>query len=141
MKRTEIIHRSWFPSAQGPSASSSKASNVLKKLCQGRRPPPSSAGTVGDLGIVRRKSRDVPESPQCALDNSLSEEPRGLPGATQDGKTLQETAEAPRTSNTSESERNCSDQAFPLGSSQEDLLHLNTPNASLVADYSDSESE
>lgn len=141
MKRTEIIHRSWFPSAQGPSASSSKASNVLKKLCQGRRPPPSSTGTVGDLGIVRRKSRDGPESPQCALDNSLSEEPRGPPGTTQDSKTPQETAEAPRTSKTSESKRNCSDQAFPPGSSQEDLLHPSTPNASLVADYSDSESE
>lgn len=130
MKRTEIIHRSWFPSAQGSSASSSKASNVLKKLCQGRRPPPSSTGTVGDLGIVRRKSRDVPESPQCPSDSSLSEEPRVPPGTTQDSKTLQET---------SESKRNCSDQAFPLGSSQEDLLHPNTPNASLVADYSDSE--
>lgn len=141
MKRTEIIHRSWFPSAQGPSASSSKASSVLKKLCQGRRPPPSSTGTVGDLGIVRRKSRDVPESPQCAADNSLSEEQRRPPGTTQGSKTLEEAAEASRTSKTSESKRNCSDQAFPLGSSQEDLLNPNTPNASLVADYSDSESE
>ena len=105
MKRTEIIHRSWFPSAQGPSASSSKASSVLKKLCQGRRPPPSSTGTVGDLGIVRRKSRDVPESPQCAADNSLSEEQRRPPGTTQGSKTLEEAAEASRTSKTSESKR------------------------------------
>lgn len=136
LKRTEIIHRSWFPSAQGPSASSSKASNVLKKLCQGRRPPPSTTGTVGDLGIVRR-SRDVPESPQCATDSSLSAEPRGPPGTTQDR--LQETAEAPRTSKTPESNRNC--RVLPLGSSQKDLLYPSNPSASLVADYSDSESE
>ncbi|XP_032743785.1 coiled-coil domain-containing protein 130 isoform X3 [Rattus rattus] len=141
MKRTEIIHRSWFPSAQGPSTSSSKASTVLKKLCRGRRPPTGSAGAAGDLGIVRRKSREAPESPQCTADNSLSEEPRGPPGTTPDSKTLQGTAEAPRTSKTLESKRNCSDQALPLGSSQEDLLHPNTPNTSLVADYSDSESE
>lgn len=141
MKRTEIIHRSWFPSTQGPSTSSSKASTVLKKLCRGRRPPNGSAGAAGDLGIVRRKSREAPESPQCTADNSLSEEPRGPPGTTPDSKTLQGTAEAPRTSKTLESKRNCSDQALPLGSSQEDLLHPNTPNASLVADYSDSESE
>lgn len=140
MKRTEIIHRSWFPSAQGPSPSSSKASTVLKKLCRGRRPQTGGAGAAGDLGIVRRKSREAPESPQCTADNSLSEEPRGPPGTTPDSKTLQGTAETPRTSKTLESKRNCSDQAFPPGSSQEDLLP-NTPNASLVADYSDSESE
>lgn len=130
LKRTEIIHRSWFPSAQGPSASSSKASTVLKKLCQGRRPPPSTTGTVGDLGIVRRRSQEVPESPQCAADSPLSAEPRGSPGATQD-----------RPQETAESTRNCRDQALPLGSSQEDLLCPSNPSASLVADYSDSESE
>lgn len=138
LKRTEIIHRSWFPTAQGPSTSSSKASNVLKKLCQGRRPTPSTTGTVGDLGIVRRKSREVPESSQCAAD-SLSAEPREPPGTTQE--TPQETAEAPRTSKTLDCKRNCRDQAFPLGSPQEDLLHPSNPSASLVADYSDSESE
>ncbi|KAI2589176.1 hypothetical protein G5576_017182, partial [Homo sapiens] len=36
LKRTEIISRSWFPSAPG-SASSSKVSGVLKKLAQSRR--------------------------------------------------------------------------------------------------------
>ncbi|KAL6088179.1 hypothetical protein STEG23_034380 [Scotinomys teguina] len=139
LKRTEIIHRSWFPSAQGPSTSSNKASNVLKKLCQGRRPTPITTGTVGDLGIVRRRSREVPESLQSAADSSLSAEPRGPPGTTQDNP--QETAEAPKTSKTPESKKNCREQALPLGSSQEDLLHASTPNASLVADYSDSESE
>lgn len=139
LKRTEIIHRSWFPSAQGSSASSSKASNVLKKLCLSRRPPPSTSSTVGDLGIVRRRSQEVPESPHCVADSSLSAGPRTPPGTTQD--TPQETAKASRTKKTPDSKRNCRDQALPLGSSQEDLLHPSNPNASLVADYSDSESE
>uniref|UniRef100_A0A2I3FRV3 Probable splicing factor YJU2B n=1 Tax=Nomascus leucogenys TaxID=61853 RepID=A0A2I3FRV3_NOMLE len=64
LKRTEIISRSWFPSAPG-SASSSKVSGVLKKLAQSRRTAlATSPITVGDLGIVRRRSRDVPKSPQ-----------------------------------------------------------------------------
>lgn len=64
LKRSEIISRSWFPSTPGPATSSSKAGSVLKKLAQNRRSAPASSPiTVGDLGIVRRRSREVSESP------------------------------------------------------------------------------
>ncbi|KAG6930322.1 coiled-coil domain containing 130, partial [Chelydra serpentina] len=65
LKRTEISGRSWFPPAQAPGG---KASDTLKKLgLAGKAAPPKaltggSQITVGHLGIVRRKSREGPES-------------------------------------------------------------------------------
>lgn len=150
LKRTEIISRSWFPSASGPgsgSNGSNKAGGVLKKLAQNRRS--ATAGgpiSVGDLGIVRRQSREISESPQHAAE---SEEPRVLEGTTQDRPTspqdcLQDIA---KTSAPQEQDGSCQDRPWsPAGSSQEasvpqDMPHPCTLSSSLVADYSDSESE
>lgn len=154
LKRTEIISRSWFPSASGPGSSSSssssgssKAGGVLKKLAQNRRS--ATAGgpiSVGDLGIVRRQSREISESPQHAAESG---EPWVLEGTTQDRPTspqdcLQEIA---KTSAPQEQDGSCQDRPWsPADSSQEapvpqDMPHLCTLSSSLVADYSDSESE
>lgn len=154
LKRTEIISRSWFPSAPG-SASSSKVSGVLKKLAQSRRTAlATSPITVGDLGIVRRRSRDVPESPQYAADTRKSGEPRVPEEAAQDrpmspGDCPPETAETPKCSRPREQEGSHQDKPLSLaGSSQEaadpdpaDTRHPCSLGSSLVADYSDSESE
>lgn len=153
LKRTEIISRSWFPSASGPGSGSSsisgssKAGGVLKKLAQNRRS--ATAGgliSVGDLGIVRRQSREISESPQHAAESG---EPQVLEGTTQDRPTspqdcLQEIA---KTSAPQEQDGSCQDRPWsPAGSSQEapvpqDMPHPCTLSSSLVADYSDSESE
>lgn len=151
LKRTEIISRSWFSSASGPgssSSSSSKAGIVLKKLAQNRRSATSGSPiTVGDLGIVRRQSREVSESPQHAAESG---EPRVLEGTTQDRPTstqdcFQEIAKTPKTSEPQEQDGSCQDRPWsPAGSSQEasiplDMPHPGTLSSSLVADYSDSE--
>lgn len=149
LKRTEIISRSWFPSASGPgSGSSSKAGIVLKKLAQNRRSV--TAGnpiTVGDLGIMRRQSREVSESAQHAVESG---EPLVLEGTIQDRPTspqdcFQEIAKTPKTSGPQEQVGSCQDRPWsPAGSSQEasvprDMPHPWTLSSSLVADYSDSE--
>ncbi|XP_039369604.1 coiled-coil domain-containing protein 130 [Mauremys reevesii] len=69
LKRTEISGRSWFPPAQAPAG---KATDTLKKLgLAGKAVPPKAlAGgshvAIGHLGIVRRKSREGPESLRSA---------------------------------------------------------------------------
>ncbi|KAF6305915.1 coiled-coil domain containing 130 [Rhinolophus ferrumequinum] len=154
LKRTEIISRSWFPSASGPGSGSgsgsSKAGGVLKKLAQNRRSATASGPiSVGDLGIVRRQSREISESPQHAAESG---EPRVLDGTTQDRPTspqdcLQEIAKTPKSSAPQEQDGSCQDRPrSPAGSSQEisvpqDMPHPCTFSSSLVADYSDSESE
>ena len=153
LKRTEIISRSWFPSAPGPGASSSKASSVLKKLSQNRRSAPTGSPiTVGHLGIVRRRSREVPESPQHTAETPKSGEPRVPEGTAQDRPTSprdcpQETAKTCKNSGPPGQEESCQDRPQPLpGSSQEAADPQDTPqpcslSSSLVADYSGSESE
>lgn len=153
LKRTEIISRSWFPSASGPgsgsssSSGSSKAGGVLKKLAQNRRS--ATAGgliSVGDLGIVRRQSREISESPQHAAESG---EPQVLEGTTQDRPTSPQDCleEIAKTSAPQEQDGSCQDRPWsPAGSSQEapvpqDMPHPCTLSSSLVADYSDSESE
>ncbi|XP_049733047.1 probable splicing factor YJU2B [Elephas maximus indicus] len=147
LKRTEIISRSWFSSAPGSSASSSsKAGSVLKKLAQNRRSAHvGSPITVGDLGIVRRQSREVQESPQDAPETPKSREPEVPKRTPQDRPKFpqncsQETAEIPESS--------CRDRPLsPRGPHQgaadmsSDTPHSCSLSASLVADYSDSESE
>lgn len=148
LKRTEIISRSWFPTAPGPATSSSKAGHVLKKLAQNRRSAPAcSPVTVGDLGIVRRRSREVSESPQHAAENPKSGEPWVPDGPTSPRDCSPETAETPKSRGPLGQEGKCQDRPqSPPGSSQEaatpqDTPHLCTLSSSLVADYSDSESE
>lgn len=157
LKRTEIISRSWFPSALGPgassSSSSSKASSVLKKLAQNRRSvPPGSPITVGNLGIVRRLSREVSESPQHLADTHKSGDPQVSEGTTQDRPTSprdcsQDIAKTSKTSRPQGQDGSSQDRPqFPPGSSQEapvppDMPQPCTLRSSLVADYSDSESE
>ncbi|XP_033710042.1 probable splicing factor YJU2B isoform X1 [Tursiops truncatus] len=153
LKRTEIISRSWFPSSPGPGASSSKASSVLKKLSQNRRSAPTGSPiTVGHLGIVRRRSREVPESPQHTAETPKSGEPRVPEGTAQDRPTSprdcsQETAKTCKNSRPPGLEESCQDRPQPLpGSSQEAANPQDTPqpcslSSSLVADYSGSESE
>ncbi|XP_074166986.1 putative splicing factor YJU2B [Sminthopsis crassicaudata] len=123
LKRTEIFGRSWFPSSPIPGASNSKVNSVLKKLAVSRKPIPSASSiTSSDLGIVRRKSRDGLEGPQ-------------------------ESGEAPEPSTMKEVDEN-----IPGGSSSEthyspDVETQGGPSStsilssSLVADYSDSESD
>nr|XP_012645847.1 coiled-coil domain-containing protein 130 [Microcebus murinus]XP_012645848.1 coiled-coil domain-containing protein 130 [Microcebus murinus]XP_012645850.1 coiled-coil domain-containing protein 130 [Microcebus murinus]XP_012645851.1 coiled-coil domain-containing protein 130 [Microcebus murinus]XP_012645852.1 coiled-coil domain-containing protein 130 [Microcebus murinus] len=149
LKRTEIISRSWFPSAPG-SGPSSKVGSVLKKLAQSRRPVPAGSPiSVGDLGIVRRRSRDVPESPQHGAETPKSGEAQVPQGTAQDwptspGDCPQEPAKTPKTSS---QEGSCQDKPLsPPGSSQEaaeppDRPQPCTAGSSLVADYSDSESD
>ncbi|XP_039738691.1 putative splicing factor YJU2B [Pteropus medius] len=157
LKRTEIISRSWFPSALGPgassSSSSSKASSVLKKLAQNRRSvPPGSPITVGNLGIVRRLSREVSESPQHLADTHKSGDPQVSEGTTQDRPTSprdcsQDIAKTSKTSRPQGQDGSSQDRPqSPPGSSQEapvppDMPQPCTLRSSLVADYSDSESE
>ncbi|KAM5232919.1 putative splicing factor YJU2B isoform 1-T5 [Hipposideros larvatus] len=150
LKRTEIISRSWFSSASGPGSSSgsSKAGIVLKKLAQNRRSATAGSPiTGGDLGIVRRQSREVSESPQRAAESG---EPWVLEGTTQDRPTstrdcFQEIAKTPKTSEPQEQDGSCRDRpCSPAGSSQEasvsqDMPHPWALSSSLVADYSDSE--
>uniref|UniRef100_A0A8C3W3A1 Probable splicing factor YJU2B n=1 Tax=Catagonus wagneri TaxID=51154 RepID=A0A8C3W3A1_9CETA len=152
LKRTEIISRSWFPSTS--TSSSSKAGSVLKKLAQNRRSAPAASSpiTVGHLGIVRRRSREVPESPQHTAETLTSGEPRAPEGTAQDRPTYpqdcsQETPEPPKNSGPPGQEGSCGDRPrTPLGTSQEaaNLQDKAQPcglSSSLVADYSGSESE
>ncbi|KAM8926206.1 putative splicing factor YJU2B isoform 1-T3 [Lycaon pictus] len=153
LKRSEIISRSWFPSTPGPATSSSKAGSVLKKLAQNRRSAPASSPiTVGDLGIVRRRSREVSESPQPTTETPMSGEPWVPERNTQDGPTSPqdcsaETDETPKSRGPPMQEGKCQDRPqSPPGSSQEAATPQDTPqpctfSSSLVADYSDSESE
>ncbi|XP_066109416.1 probable splicing factor YJU2B [Saccopteryx bilineata] len=152
LKRTEITSRSWFASASGPS-SSSKAGSVLKKLAQNRRSAPASSPiTVEDLGIVRRQSLEISEGPQSMAKTSKSGELHVSEGATQDRPTSpqdcsQETANTSKTRGLQGQDGRCQDRPWSLpGSSQEtavpgDMPHPRTLSSSLVADYSDSESE
>ncbi|XP_057565295.1 probable splicing factor YJU2B isoform X2 [Hippopotamus amphibius kiboko] len=154
LKRTEISSRSWFPSTPGPGgSSSSKAGSVLKKLAQNRRSAPASSPiTVGHLGIVRRRSREVPESPQHISETPKSGETRVPEGTTQDRPTSpqdcsQETAKILNNSVPLGQEESGQDRSQPpQDSSQEAANPQDTPqpcslSASLVADYSSSESE
>lgn len=143
LKRSEIISRSWFASptgsgsgsSPGPTGGGSKASSVLRKLAQSRRPAPAAI-TVEDLGIVRRRSRDVPGSPQPAAETPKPGEPRG---AAQDRPAgaldcPQETAENPKTGG-------AEGQAQEAAPSPEPEPRPGSLSSSLVADYSGSESE
>lgn len=150
LKRSEIISRSWFasPTGSGSGSSSSsgsspgpagggssKASSVLRKLAQSRRPAPAAI-TVEDLGIVRRRSRDVPGSPQPTAETPKPGEPRG---AAQDRPAgaldcPQETAENPKTGG-------AEGQAREAAPSPEPEPRPGSLSSSLVADYSGSESE
>lgn len=153
LKRTEIISRSWFPSAPGPAPAGSKASSVLRKLAQGRRcAPASSPITVEDLGIVRRRAREAPESPRPRAEKPKSGEPQVPQGTTQDRPAVsqdgsEDTAENPKARGRWGQEGNSQDKHLsPSGSSRAapDLPDTPQPgslSASLVADYSDSESE
>ncbi|XP_039108164.1 coiled-coil domain-containing protein 130 [Hyaena hyaena] len=150
LKRTEIISRSWFPSAPGPG---SKAGSVLKRLAQNRRcAPVSSPITVGDLGIVRRRSREGPEGPQHAAETLRPGELRVPAGNPQDRPASPQdcSAETPATSRGSgppgQGGTWQNSPQPPPGTSQEaatsqDPPHPCTLSSSLVADYSDSESE
>ncbi|XP_004872492.1 coiled-coil domain-containing protein 130 [Heterocephalus glaber] len=147
LKRTEIISRSWFPALPGPGASSSKASSMLKKLAQGRRagPPTCAPITVGDLGIVRRRSRDIPGSPQHTTDPLTTWElqrPQGNPqnGSASPEDCPQDTAESPKTSPPWEQEGCSQDEPWPPAGSSQETDSPNPGCSSLVADYSDSES-
>ncbi|XP_037361862.1 probable splicing factor YJU2B [Talpa occidentalis] len=145
LKRTEIISRSWFPSTGGPSPSSSgssKTGTILKKLAQTRKSTPTGNPiTVGDLGIVRRRSRDISESPQHMAEGPKSgdqpeETIQDRPASPQDCS--QEITKTPKNCVL---EGSCQDRpGSPPGSSQ-DMLHSCSLSSSLVADYSDSESE
>uniref|UniRef100_A0A452EHY0 Probable splicing factor YJU2B n=1 Tax=Capra hircus TaxID=9925 RepID=A0A452EHY0_CAPHI len=137
LKRTEIISRSWFPPTPGASASSSssKASSVLKKLAQNRRATPTSSPvTMGHLGIVRRRSREVPESPQHLAETFKSGEPQ-MPASPRDCSL--ETAETPKNSRPLRQEKNTS----PEAANPQDTPQPCSLSSSLVADYSGSESE
>ncbi|XP_036278733.1 probable splicing factor YJU2B isoform X1 [Pipistrellus kuhlii] len=152
LKRTEIISRSWFPSTSGPS-NCSKAGSVLKKLAQNRKSAPAGSPiTVGGLGIVRRQSRETSESPQHVAKTSKSGKLQGSEGTTQDlpaspQDCSQETAKTPKTKEPQGQNGGCQDRPRSSpGTSQEAADPQDTPrpctlNSSLVADYSDSESE
>ncbi|XP_058583785.1 probable splicing factor YJU2B isoform X2 [Neofelis nebulosa] len=153
LKRTEIISRSWFSSTPGPRAGSSKAGSVLKKLAQNRRcAPVGSPITVEDLGIVRRRSREALESLRLAAETPKPGEPWVPEGNTQDRPASPpdcspETAETPRSRGPPGQAGKRPDRPrSPPGPSQEaaasrDTPHPGTLSSSLVADYSDSESE
>ncbi|KAM5238030.1 putative splicing factor YJU2B [Ctenodactylus gundi] len=151
LKRTEIVTRSWFPSSPGPGTSSSKASGMLKQLRQARRPAPACTPvTVGALGIVRRPSREVPESPRHTAEASKPGEPQTPEGTTQDRPASPqdcspETARAPKTSGLQGEEGNCQNKPWgspgpPHEADPADTAHAGCQSTSLVADYSDSES-
>ncbi|KAM6216797.1 putative splicing factor YJU2B [Rhynchocyon petersi] len=148
LKRTEIISRSWFPSAPGAAtSSSSKAGTILKKLAQHRRSTPcGSSITLGDLGIIRRPSWETLESPQDAPKTPKSKELQVPKDTTQDrSPTPQDCSVEPAKISGS----SCQDRPLsPQGSAQEeaDTTTTDAPqpcclSTSLVADYSDSESD
>ncbi|XP_043442694.1 coiled-coil domain-containing protein 130 isoform X5 [Prionailurus bengalensis] len=158
LKRTEIISRSWFSSTPGPrtgssKASSSKVGSVLKKLAQNRRcAPVGSPITVEDLGIVRRRSREALENLRLAAETPKPGEPWVPEGNTQDRPACPpdcspETAQTPRSRGPPGQAGKRQDRPrSPPGPSQEaaasqDTPHPGTLSSSLVADYSDSESE
>ncbi|XP_044902590.1 coiled-coil domain-containing protein 130 isoform X1 [Felis catus] len=153
LKRTEIISRSWFSSTPGPRTGSSKAGSVLKKLAQNRRcAPVGSPITVEDLGIVRRRSREALENLRLAAETPKPGEPWVPEGNTQDRPASPpdgspETAETPRSRGPPGQAGKRQDRPrSPPGPSQEaaasqDTPHPGTLSSSLVADYSDSESE
>ncbi|XP_047683113.1 probable splicing factor YJU2B isoform X1 [Prionailurus viverrinus] len=158
LKRTEIISRSWFSSTPGPrtgssKASSSKVGSVLKKLAQNRRcAPVGSPITVEDLGIVRRRSREALENLRLAAETPKPGEPWVPEGNTQDRPASPpdcspETAQTPRSRGPPGQAGKRQDRPrSPPGPSQEaaasqDTPHPGTLSSSLVADYSDSESE
>ncbi|XP_040306040.1 putative splicing factor YJU2B isoform X5 [Herpailurus yagouaroundi] len=153
LKRTEIISRSWFSSTPGPRAGSSKAGSALKKLAQNRRcAPVGSPITTEDLGIVRRRSREALENLRLAAETPKPGAPWVPEGNTQDRPASPpdcspETAETPRSRGPLGQAGKGQDRPrSPPGPSQEaatsqDTPHPGTLSSSLVADYSDSESE
>ncbi|XP_049644490.1 probable splicing factor YJU2B [Suncus etruscus] len=134
LKRSEITQRSWFPAAPGPASSTPKTSSrVLKKLLQARRAPPTSGSITGcDLGIVRRPARggDPSNSPQ--LQGTSQDSPsisQDRPIAPQDSPTISQDMSITPQESWQDAPQTPEDQP-PKGLS-----------SSLVADYSDSESE
>nr|XP_014717198.2 coiled-coil domain-containing protein 130 [Equus asinus]XP_044608944.1 coiled-coil domain-containing protein 130 [Equus asinus]XP_044608945.1 coiled-coil domain-containing protein 130 [Equus asinus]XP_044608946.1 coiled-coil domain-containing protein 130 [Equus asinus] len=158
LKRTEISRRSWFPPAAAPgtgtgtgtstSTSSGTGSSVLKKLAQSRRPAPAGTPiTVGTLGIVRRRpqhaggipglgglrvpegtTQDRPAHPQDCSQETVETPQTSGPGG-QEGSGQHRTPSAPGPSQ---------DTASPA---PQDPRQPGGLSSSLVADYSDSESE
>ncbi|XP_054984367.1 probable splicing factor YJU2B [Sorex araneus] len=142
LKRTEITHRSWFSPCPGPGGGSRASSGVLKKLVQARRAaPPSSPVAPCQLGIVRRPPRDVPESLQAPAGTPESgDQPEET---AQDRSTTppdchQETSQTPKTGGL---EGDCLQGTPARASEPQDPQHHHSFGSSLVADYSDSESE
>ncbi|XP_006900886.1 PREDICTED: coiled-coil domain-containing protein 130 [Elephantulus edwardii] len=149
LKRTEIISRSWFASAPGAgtSSSSSKAGLVLKKLALHRRPAPTGSPiTMEDLGIVRRPSWEVSESPQDAPEIPKSKEPPVPKGTTQNRPSSPQDCSVEPAKTV---EGSCQGKPLsPRGSCQEEAdtspseaPHPICLSTSLVADYSDSDSD
>lgn len=106
---------------------------------------------MGDLGIVRRQSREISETPQCLAETSKFGEPQVSDGSTQDKPIppqdcSQETVKTANTRGPQGQDGSCQDRPrSSSGSSQEALVPQDVPypclSSSLVADYSDSESE
>lgn len=107
---------------------------------------------MGHLGIVRRQSREVPESPQHLAETFKSGEPQVPEGANQNRPAPPrdcslETAETPRNSGPLGQEESCHDRpqppadTAPGAANPQDTPQPCSLGSSLVADYSGSESE
>lgn len=142
LKRTEITHRSWFGPSPSPGGGSRAGSSVLKKLVQARRAaPPSSPVAPCHLGIVRRPPRDVPESPQPA--SGAPESVDQPEGTNRDGPATppgcqREISQTPKTGGL---EGDCPQGTPQRAAEPQDPQQPHSLSSSLVADYSDSESE
>lgn len=134
LKRAEITHRPWF--GHSPGGGSRAPSSVLQKLVQARRAAPAPSPVAPcHLGIVRRPPRDVPGSPQPpagASETTAQDRPATPPDCRQD------TSQTPETGGL---EGDCPHGTSQRAAEPQDLQRPRSLSSSLVADYSDSESE
>uniref|UniRef100_F6YF99 Probable splicing factor YJU2B n=1 Tax=Ornithorhynchus anatinus TaxID=9258 RepID=F6YF99_ORNAN len=130
LKRTEISGRPWFSPTSTP-GSGGKASGVLKKLAMGRKPSTSNPSPrVSNLGIVLRKPKEECEDPAGGLVSG------GVPETLGAGEGEEGSWEVVR-----DGSGGPSDPEGPQETESERAPCAASLGSSLVADYSDTESD
>ncbi|XP_053226895.1 probable splicing factor YJU2B [Podarcis raffonei] len=123
-KRSEIVDRPWFSSAQ---VSSPKANDTLKKLAlSGKSPAGKTPVAMNDLGVVRRKSRDRERA--SAEEESEASDPTSCVNTQDQDSAVKKVSLDSLT-------------GPEVGSQKAEGSPLSHFSTSLVADYSDSASD
>ncbi|XP_038608399.1 coiled-coil domain-containing protein 130-like [Tachyglossus aculeatus] len=130
LKRTEISGRPWFSPTSTP-GSDSKANDVLKKLAIGRKPSTSNLSLgVSNLGIILQKSKEECENPAGDFLSSRVLEALGASeGEESSWEVVQNSFCGP------------TNPECPQETESKTAPSTTSISSSLVADYSDTESD